>query len=445
MSEPAAAAAFPPGTILLDRYRVVRTLGVGGMSVVLGAEHVALRTKVAFKLLRPELAKLPDSPQRFEREALAATRVESEHVARVLDVGTLPASGPGAGTPYMVLEYLEGKDLGRLVKEGKRFDVPDAIDLVVQAADALARAHAAGVVHRDVKPSNLFLTKRPDGSPLVKVLDFGISKVVEEAAKDDLELTKTTAVMGSAMYMSIEQMRSPKTVDRRTDVWALGVSLYELLSGTHPWTAETFSELCVKVSLDPPRPLREHRADVPETLAQAIELAYARKPEERYQSVGQLVDALAPFAAPETRKQIRAIREHDRLSHPDLAGPVRPSRPPSRPWWAVYAALGGAAIAGTAVLALGISGPTTSVADASASAQVTTADSTSALPDAAPDASPDSTADAAAPDGGAIIAAVVDAGAPSGDGGAKRPPRDPCAGKSGQTIILRDGRRWVCL
>src|SRR5271155_3544353 len=136
---------------------------------------------------------------------MAATRFESEHVARVLDVGALPD-----GPPYMVMEYLEGQDLGRYVRQGKRFAVGEAIDLVVQAADALARAHAAGVIHRDVKPSNLFLTQRPDGSPLLKVLDFGISKVVEEAAKENLELTKTTAVMGSALYMSIEQMRSTR-------------------------------------------------------------------------------------------------------------------------------------------------------------------------------------------------------------------------------------------
>src|SRR5262249_18177189 len=185
------------------------------------------------------------------------------------DEGVLPDDA----TPYMVMEFLEGKDLGRFLREGKRFPIDEALDLTVQACDALARAHAVGVIHRDVKPSNLFLTRRPDGTPLLKVLDFGIAKVVEDADKDKLQLTKTTVVMGSALYMSLEQMRSTKTVDHRTDVYALGISLYELLTGTHPFTAESFSELCVKVSLDPPQPLRDHRPDVPEALAEAIAVA----------------------------------------------------------------------------------------------------------------------------------------------------------------------------
>ncbi|MFT3765564.1 MAG: serine/threonine-protein kinase [Minicystis sp.] len=449
MSEQAEGAEISPGAVLLDKYRVLRELGVGGMSRVLSAAHVSLGTKVAIKLLLPNLARLPDSPQRFEREAKAATRIEGEHVAKVIDVGTLPAKGPGAGTPFMVMEYLEGKDLGRLVKEGRRFEITEAIELVVQAADALARAHEAGVVHRDVKPSNLFLTQRSDGSPLVKVLDFGISKVVEEAAQENLELTKTTAVMGSALYMSLEQMRSTKTVDRRTDIWALGVSLYELYAHTHPWTAQTFSELCVKVSLDPPDPLRAHRPDVPEALARVIEVAYARKPEERYQSVGQFVEALAPFAAPATRKHIQAIRARERESRPDIAAPVRPPDPPSRLPWILYPTLAAAFIAAAAAYALGwrpgqidapadASAPSASVPDASASAV------RDAAPDAA-DAAPDAaTPDAAAPDDGGVIVAITDAGAPKGDGGITK-PRDPCAGKpKGTQVLMPNGLLKPC-
>src|SRR5262249_5286728 len=160
----------------------------------------------------------------------------------------------------------------RLVREGRRFAMAEAIDLVSQAADALARAHAAGVIHRDGKPSNLFPTQRPDGTPLGKVRDFRISKVVAAAAQDNLDLAKTQPIMGSGLDMAREQMRSTKTVDHRTDVWALGISLYELLTGTHPFTAETFSELCVKVSLDPPVPLRKHRPDAPQELADALEI-----------------------------------------------------------------------------------------------------------------------------------------------------------------------------
>jgi serine/threonine protein kinase len=359
---PAEEGGFVPGTVLLDKYRVLRELGAGGMSLVVCAEHVSLGTRVAMKFLLPELATLPDAPQRFVREAAAATRFESENVARVLDVGTLPD-----GPPYMVMEYLEGKDLGRYVREGKRFAVPEAIDLVVQAADALARAHAAGVIHRDVKPSNLFLTQRPDGTPLLKVLDFGISKVLEEAAKENLELTQTTAVMGSALYMSLEQMRSTKTVDARTDVYALGVSLYELLTGTHPFTAESFSELCVKVSLDPPEPLQNHRPDVPAALAEAIAIAYARTAAERYQTTGSFAVALLPFAEPETVRRIEALRRFERHSYPDGQIPERQPTPlalrvtdvqrPPRLGWVGYvmAAAVGVAAAGALWVWLGAS------------------------------------------------------------------------------------------
>ena len=440
VSESAEDAGFPPGTVLLSKYRVIRELGVGGMSRVLEAEHIALGTKVAVKVLLPELARLPDAPARFEREALASTRIVSDHIVRVTDVGVLPSPGPGAGEPYMVMEYLEGSDLGRLVKAGKRFGIEEAIDFVTQAADALSRAHDAGVVHRDVKPSNLFLTTRPDGAPLVKVLDFGISKLVEEAATENLQLTKTTAVMGSAMYMSIEQMRSPKTVDRRTDVWALGVSLYELLSGTHPWKAESFTELCVKVSLDPPDPLQNHRPDVPDALAAAIAIAYARPQEERYQTVGQLVAALDPFASEETRRHIRAIRSFERRSHPDLADPVRPSRPP-RLGVALYAVLAGAALAGVAALAwkwqpglaathdAGIAGGQPSSVAPSASAE------NSARPVPTVDASSEPEVDSG------VIQAVADAGAV--DAGAR--PRGPCAGKRPtDQVILPNGMRVPC-
>ena len=341
---PAEDVGFVPGTVLHDKYRVICDLGSGGMSLVVCAEHVLLGRKVAMKFLLPGFATLPDAPRRFIREAKAAWRVKSEHVAEVIDADQLPD-----GMPYMVMEYLEGKDLGRYIREGTRFPVVEAIDLTIQAADALSRAHAAGVIHRDVKPSNLFLTRRPDGSPLLKVLDFGISKVLEDAAEESLDLTKTTAVMGSALYMSLEQMRSTKTVDRRTDIYALGVSLYEMLTGTHPFTAASFSELCVKVSLDPPEPLRKLRPDVPEALAEAIAVAYARDKGERYQTAGALAAALKPFAAPETVRCIEVIEQFEKERYPDGKIPERLMTPlslraagaprPPRIRWERYAAM----------------------------------------------------------------------------------------------------------
>ena len=441
MTAPADDGGFVPGTVLLDKYRVLRELGTGGMSLVVCAEHIALGTKVAMKFLLPELASLPDAPQRFEREAMAATRFESENVARVLDVGRLPG-----GPPYMVLEYLEGQDLGRYVRQGKRFAVGEAIELVVQAADALARAHAAGVIHRDVKPSNLFLTRRPDGSPLLKVLDFGISKVVEEAAKENLELTKTTAVMGSALYMSLEQMRSTKTVDHRTDIYALGVSLYELLSGTHPFTAESFSELCVKVSLDPPEPLRNHRPDVPEALAEVIAVAYARSAPERYQTPGSFAAALAPFADPATVRRIDSIRSFERASYPDGKIPERQPTPlglrattaerPPRLGGLLYALVAGVGlgVAGVLWVALGprpVPGSSGGSVTDAATGDAAGADA-AASGSAAPLVVPVSTGPA---DGGPLDAGAV-------DGGKTRPPLRPC--KPGEMVVYPSGLRKPC-
>ncbi len=321
-------ATFPPGTVLLDKYRIVRELGMGGMGVVLSADHLQLGTRVALKFLLPEFAVQPDAAQRFVREARAATRIRSEHVARVLDVGALPGAlvglpaprgpdgseAPQPGVPFIVMEYLEGVDLGRHLKSGAQLTIHEAIDLTVQAAEALAQAHAAGVIHRDVKPANLFLSRGADGTPVVKMLDFGIAKVVEETAQNNLELTKTRAVMGSALYMSLEQMRSTKTVDYRTDIYSLGITLYELLTHTHPFMAESFSELCVKVSLDPPDPISRHRPDITDELAEVIAQAYARYPDDRYPTVAAFAAALAPFAAEETQAMIAAIQRIERAA-----------------------------------------------------------------------------------------------------------------------------------
>ncbi len=212
------------------------------------------------------------------------------------------------------MEYLEGVDLGRHLKSGAQLTIHEAIDLTVQAAEALAQAHAAGVIHRDVKPANLFMSRGADGVPVVKMLDFGIAKVVEETAQNNLELTKTRAVMGSALYMSLEQMRSTKTVDYRTDIYSLGITLYELLTHTHPFMAESFSELCVKVSLDPPDPISRHRPDITDELAEVIAQAYARYPDDRYPTVAAFAAALAPFAAEETQAMIAAIQRIERAA-----------------------------------------------------------------------------------------------------------------------------------
>jgi serine/threonine-protein kinase len=258
------------------------------MGVVVEARHLALEERVALKFLLPTVMSRPEAAERFLREARAAAKIKSEHVARVSDVGTLES-----GAPYMVMEFLEGSDLAHLVHDKGGLPVQDAVDYLIQGCEAIAEAHSHGIVHRDLKPANLFLTRRRDGSPLVKVLDFGISKRMGPGVDN---LTKTSAAMGSALYMSPEQMQETRGVDHRTDIYALGVSLFELLAGTTPFMAETLPQLCAAVLTGTPRPLRSFRPDVPEPLAEVIARAYERDRALRYQSVGELVVALAPYA-----------------------------------------------------------------------------------------------------------------------------------------------------
>ena len=327
MPEPPSTPSLPAaGSILAGKYRVSRTLGRGGMGIVVEARHIALEERVALKFLLPAYAQHPEASSRFLREARAAVRIKSEHVARVTDVGTLDT-----GAPYMVMEYLEGRDLARLVETTGVVSIPDAVDYIVQGCDAIAEAHGLGIVHRDLKPANLFLTTRPDGMPLVKVLDFGISKVTGEGVD---KLTKTNAAMGSALYMSPEQMQATRSVDHRTDIYALGVSLYELLAGRQPFFAETLPQLCAAILTGAPTPLREARPEVPEALASVVERAYARDRERRYASVADFVVALAPFAPPRSQPIIERVARMAGLPIPEptppsgvFAAPAPPSAP----------------------------------------------------------------------------------------------------------------------
>jgi hypothetical protein len=228
------------GAVLAGRYRIDRVLGQGGMGIVVQAMHLQLHQPVAMKFLLPEVLGNQQVVQRFLREAQAAVRLRSEHVARVIDVGTLET-----GAPYMVLEYLEGADLANFPRS--QLSIGGVVDLMLQACEALAEAHSLGIVHRDIKPANFFLARGADGAPLLKVLDFGISK----APTAGTNLTATQSVMGTPAYMSPEQMRSSRDVDNRSDIWALGVVLYELLQGVPPFGGDTFSSMVLKVVNDP--------------------------------------------------------------------------------------------------------------------------------------------------------------------------------------------------
>jgi len=277
------------GDLLAGKYRVERVLGVGGMGVVVAARHVELGELRAIKLLLPQFRERSEAVERFVREARAAVRLKSEHAAQVHDVGRLEG-----GAPYMVMEYLEGSDLGALLKARGPLPIHEAATHVLQALDAVAEAHAAGIVHRDLKPANLFLATTNGGPPIVKVLDFGISKVLGEG----LDLTNTSALLGSPLYMSPEQMRASRNVDVRTDVWSLGVILYHLVTGTVPFHGETVTQLCLIVVQDEPLRPSAHRP-IPLDFETIIMRCLEKDPARRFQNVAELAIALAPFWAAE--------------------------------------------------------------------------------------------------------------------------------------------------
>ena len=290
-----------PGQILGGKYRVDRVLGAGGMGMVVSATHLHLEERVAIKFLLPEAMQNPEAVARFGREARAAVKIRGEHVARVIDVGSFEN-----GAPYMVMEHLDGRDLSVLLTERGSMSPADAVDAVLQACEALAEAHALGIVHRDLKPANLFLTRRPDGTASVKVLDFGISKVTNASASDNA-MTKTSAIMGSPLYMSPEQMTASRDVDARTDIWAIGVVLYELLAGRAPFRAETLPEICGLILTAAPPAIRNFSPGTPEPLQLAVLRCLEKDRTRRFQSVSELAQAIAPFGSRATSRSVERI------------------------------------------------------------------------------------------------------------------------------------------
>jgi len=306
-------AGAQPGQILAGKYRVERVLGEGGMGVVLAAHHLHLDKRVALKFLRPEVAANRELVARFANEARSAGKIQSEHVARVLDVGVLDD-----GSPYMVMEYLEGTDLAGLIRQRKGLPGPEAIEYVLQACEALAEAHVAGIVHRDLKPANLFLTRRADGSPCVKVLDFGISKAALSSDPAGHALTRTSAVLGSPSYMAPEQLKSARQADPRTDIWALGIILHELMTGEVAFRADTVPELYVSILQAAPTSLRARLPGAPPALEAVLLRCLEKDPARRFASVGELALALAEFAPAHVQPSVERIAR--------ITGAVRASR-----------------------------------------------------------------------------------------------------------------------
>ncbi len=321
MSELPTQAPVKEGDILAGKYRVEKVLGEGAMGVVVAAMHVHLGERVALKFLKPEHSGSSEVAARFLREAQSAVRIKGEHVARVSDVGTLET-----GAPYMVMEYLTGSDLGVLLEKRGKLEIAQAVDCVIQACSALAEAHALGIVHRDLKPANLFLTTRADGSALVKVLDFGVAKLLNSDPTKP-PLTANGAVIGSPLYMSPEQLLGKKSIDARSDVWQLGVILYELITGLCPFDGRTMAEIMIAIGVHPPKPLRQVRPDAPPELEALISKTLEKDVANRLPDVAALAEGLLPFA---TTRRAQVAVEHivTLLRGPGAAANLPPMRAP---------------------------------------------------------------------------------------------------------------------
>ena len=292
MNEDALNSESPvkPGDVLGGKFRIERVLGVGGMGVVCAATHLQLGQLVALKFMLPQALQFPQNVARFEREARNAVRLKSDHVARVTDVGTLDG-----GEPYMVMEFLEGLDLDEYLQQNGPLPIATAVDFLLQACEAISEAHGLGIVHRDLKPKNLFLTSKHGGRSIVKVLDFGISKQL--GVTEDMSLTSTSNIIGSPNYMSPEQLRASKDVDHRTDIWALGAILFELLTAQVPFPAETVTQLTAMVIADEPQAIEKLRPDVPEEIRAIVRKCLEKNRDARFASVAELMMALTPFAS----------------------------------------------------------------------------------------------------------------------------------------------------
>jgi eukaryotic-like serine/threonine-protein kinase len=293
-------APVKAGDVLGEKYRVEHVLGKGGMGVVVAARHIDLGTRVAIKFLLPAFVENPEQVVRFIHEARSCVQLRGEHTVKVYDVGKL-----SDGAPYIVMELLTGRDLERVLDEQGPLPVAEAVGYVLQACEGLAEAHALGMVHRDLKPQNLFMTTRVDGAPLIKILDFGLARSVPQADGEGAQrLTSSTAIMGSPMYMSPEQLRGFKNAAAASDQWSLGVCLFELLTARVPFPAESVPELCAAVLTQPALRMRSLRAEIPEELDAVVARCLEKDPQARFADVAALAAALEPFASGSQRASI---------------------------------------------------------------------------------------------------------------------------------------------
>jgi len=319
-----ATLPLAPGELVAGKYQVDRVLGVGGMGAVFSAVDLVTGERVALKCLLPIYCENVDVITRFLREGRATMRLKSEHIARVSATGALDS-----GVPYIVMEHLDGRDLRWVVKHSGPLEVSEAAGYVGQVCAALAEAHALGIVHRDLKPANLFMTRRPDGSVLIKVLDFGIAKYTSPSLLgDQVEMTKTQTILGSRAYMSPEQMLRPKEVDARADIWSLGVILYFFVTGKNPFAADTTEAMIMHIIQGAPPPLTELLPDLPRGFEAIVMRCLSKAREARFSNVTELARALAPFGCDLPDRATMAIDEES--PRPRSIKPPEPSGPTMR-------------------------------------------------------------------------------------------------------------------
>jgi serine/threonine-protein kinase len=307
------------GGTVADKYRIEQLLGEGGMGFVFEATHLQLGHRVALKVLNSAVMADREVVERFLREGRALARLSGEHIARVSDVGTLPT-----GEPYMVMEFLEGRDLARELSARGPMPLVEVIEYMAQTCEALAEAHVRGIVHRDLKPANLFLTQKLDGEACIKVLDFGISKFTQEEGELDSEnITVTSSLVGTPKYMSPEQIQDSRNVDSRTDIWGLGTIFYELLTQTRPFAAPSLALVCVKILHEEIPAPSAIKKEIPQAVDAVIARCLKKAPGDRYQSVGELVDALVtlnPNVKPSATRVTRILAARNRGSAADSSG-----------------------------------------------------------------------------------------------------------------------------
>jgi serine/threonine protein kinase len=311
------------GQIIDDKYRIVGLLGVGGMGAVYEGENARIKRRVAIKVLHADTASNAQAVERFEREAQAAGRIGSDHILEVLDLGKLPN-----GDHYMVMEFLDGETLGARIKRVGGLTPREVAPLIRQALLGLQAAHTAGIVHRDLKPENIFICKEKAGHhDFVKLIDFGVSKFNKLGS--DMAMTRTGAVMGTPYYMSPEQARGGKDIDHRSDLYSMGVILYESVTGKVPFDAETFNELLFKIVLSEPPPLRQVKPDVDAAFESVTQKAMARDPAHRFDTADEFVKALDAWIATGSAVTIPPAVGHG--FNPVTGTQMMPEMPPAAP------------------------------------------------------------------------------------------------------------------